>query len=203
MTEQTEVPATFAAAPKTAPEEPLRLSDVRAKIQRPRVQVPMHLDAELAGEIALASDALERAVAYDETSNEPDTAPALARHLRDLENRAEDSRVVFVLQALPHRVYQKLVGEHPPTDEQRQEAAAAGGDAPPFDAEALAPELVRRQLVSPVIDSDREFDQFWDELSDGQMQQIWMSAQAVQTGVTDPGPKSETASDILRRFGTT
>lgn len=205
MTEQTEVPATFAAAPKRTPSDapPLRLSEVRAKIQRPRVSVPLYLDAELAEEIALASDALDRAVAYDETSNEPDIAPALARNLRDLEDAAEESKVTFVLQAISHRAYQRLVGEYPPAETQRQLAADANIEAPPFDADALAPELVRVQLVSPQVDSPEEFAAFWDDLNDGQLQNLWTSALAVQMGVTDPGPKSETASDILRRFGTT
>ncbi|WP_329177802.1 hypothetical protein [Streptomyces sp. NBC_01477] len=202
----TDVPATFSAGPTPAPAEqpqPLRLSEVRARIQRPRTSVPLYLDAELASEIADAAEALERAVVYDETSNEPDTAPALARHLRDLEDAAEASRVLFVLQAISHRAYQRLVGEHPPTEAQRAMLADVGGEAPPFDADALAPRLVRKQLVSPQVDSDAEFTAFWDDLNDGQLQQLWQSALTVQLGVTDPGPKSETASDILARFGTT
>lgn len=205
MTDVTDVPATFQAGPTPAPADvaPLRLSEVRARIQRPRTSVPLYLDAELAGEIADAAEALERAVAYDETSNGPDTAPQLARHLRALEDAAEESKVFFVLQAISHRAYQRLVGEHPPTEEQRQRAADAGGEVEPFDPDALAPELVRMQLVSPQVDDEQEFAAFWDDLNDGQLQQLWTSALAVQLGVTDPGPKSETASDILRRFGTT
>ncbi|WP_333770946.1 hypothetical protein [Streptomyces sp. IBSBF 2435] len=202
----TDVPATFSAGSVPAPAEqpqPLRLSEVRARIQRPRTSVPLYLDAELASEIADAAEALERAAAYDETSNEPDTAPALARHLRDLEDAAEASRVLFVLQAISHRAYRRLVGEHPPTEQQRQMMADLGAEPPPYDADALAPQLVRKQLVSPQVDSDEEFEVFWDELNDGQLQQLWQSALAVQLGVTDPGPKSETASDILARFGTT
>jgi len=202
-----DVPATFTAGPKSTPApapavQPVRLSEVRARVQRPRVVVPMHLDAELAVEIEAAREALNRAIAYDETSNEADTAPTFARHLRELEDAAEDSRVQFVLQAIPHRAYQRLVGEYPPTDEQRKEAVDAGGEVPPFDADAFAPALVAAQLVSPEIDSAEEFRGFWDELSDGQLQQLWQSALAVQLGVTDPGPKSATASEILQRSGT-
>ncbi|MEV6124376.1 hypothetical protein AB0M23_28365 [Streptomyces sp. NPDC052077] len=208
------IPETFQASPAPAPASAAgapaggrRLAEVTARIQRPREQVPLYLDAEAASQIADAEAALEKAREYDELHNEPDTAPAIARHLRDLEERAEASKVVFVLQAVPHRVYQRLRTQCPPTAQQVEQAAKAAeargeqAGEPAFDPDAFAPLLVRHQLLEPVVSSDEEFTEFWDELNDGQLNQLWSTALTVQLGVTDPGPKSELASEVLQTFG--
>ncbi|MEV7422873.1 hypothetical protein [Streptomyces sp. NPDC091212] len=203
----TPIPETFTGRGAPATAGPGTLADITARIQRPRERVPLYLDSETASQIADAEAALERAREYDETTNLPDTAPDIARHLRDLEDQAEASRVVFVLQAVPHRHYQKLRAQCPPTDKQVEAAAraaeAAGQPAgdPAFDPDAFAPVLVRAQLLEPVVSSDEEFTAFWEELSDGQLNQLWSTALTVQLGVTDPGPKSELASEVLRSFG--
>ncbi|MFJ6293192.1 hypothetical protein ACIQJX_07510 [Streptomyces griseoviridis] len=201
------VPETFQAGPAPATTAGAgTLAAVTSRIQRPRERVPLYLDAEAASQIADAEAALERAREYDEQHNEPDTAPAIAQHLRELEDRAEASKVAFVLQAVPHRHYQKLRAQCPPTDTQVEEAArraeASGQDVlPAFDPDTFAPLLVRHQLLEPAVGSDEEFEAFWEELSDGQLNQLWSTALTVQLGVTDPGPKSELASETLRSFG--
>ncbi|MEU9400539.1 hypothetical protein [Streptomyces sp. NPDC048242] len=203
----TTVPETFQSQAPATPAGGLRLADVTARIQRPRERVPLYLDAETASQIADAEATLERAREYDELHNEPDTAPAIARHLRELEDKAEASKVVFVLQAVAHREYQRLRAECPPTEAQIEQAArmaeARGEQAgePAFDPDAFAPMLVRHQLLEPVVSSDEEFADFWAQLNDGQLNQLWSTALTVQLGVTDPGPKSELASEVLRSFG--
>lgn len=196
------IPETFtgAATPAAAP---VSLSSVTSRMQRPIDRVPLYLDAETASRIADAEAALEKAREYDETTNEPDTAPAIAQHLRDLEDLAEASKVVFVLQAITSRAYQGLRALYPPSDAQKEAALKRGGDGgePAFDPDAFAPALVRGQLISPAVDSDEAFEEFWEELNDGQMQQLWGAAMTVQFGVTDPGPKSELASQVLASFG--
>lgn len=198
-------PSTLSAAAGTVPAAagaPLMLSAVAQRIKRPRLSVPLYLDAELAPQIDEAERALERAIEYDKTTNEPDTAPTIAQHLRDLEDAAEASKVVFVLQAVSHRDYQKLRAQFPPTAEQIEMAAKNETGEPAFDADTFAPALVCAQLVSPQVDSGEVFGAFWDELNDGQLQQLWSTALTVQMGVTDPGPKSEIASEVLRSYGT-
>lgn len=194
------IPETFTSG--AAAGQPRSLADVTARVQRPRQQVPLYLDAEAASQIEAAERALERAVEYDATTNEPDTAPAIAQHLRELEDRAEASRVEFTLQAIPHRRYAALRAEHPPTAEQIEAAKAAGGEGEPaFDPDRFAPALVHAQMIDPAPGTPEEFAAFWDELSDGQLNQLWSTGLTVQLGVTDPGPKSARASGILRSFG--
>lgn len=198
------IPGSSAAAAATAAAaQPLKLSNILDRVQRPRATAVLYLDAEAAAQIDAAEQALERAVEYDKTTNEPDTAPALARHLRDLEDAAEASKVEFVLQALPHRAYQALRAQYPPTAEQVEKASSLAGEErePAFDPDTFAPALVRAQLLAPVVDSDEVFAAFWDQLNDGQLNQLWTTAITVQLGVTDPGPKSETASALLNSFG--
>ncbi|MFJ2731395.1 hypothetical protein [Streptomyces sp. NPDC087317] len=205
----TTVPETFQAGQAPAPAAGAQsLADVSARIQRPRQRVPLYLDAETASQIADAEEALERAKEYDELHNEPDTAPELARYLRELEERAAASKVVFVLEAVQHRKFQRLRAQCPPTEAQIEQAAkmaeARGAEAtvePVFDPDTFAPLLVRHQLIDPVVGCDEEFEAFWDKLSDGQLNQLWSTALTVQMGVTDPGPKSELASEILESFG--
>ncbi|MET9142451.1 hypothetical protein [Streptomyces sp. NPDC004042] len=204
----TTVPETFQPGQAPAPAAgALSLADVTARIQRPRERVPLYLDAETASQIADTEEALKRAREYDELHNEPDTAPAIARHLRELEERAEASKAVFVLQAVTHRAYQRLRAKCPPTEAQIEQAAklaeARGEQAgePAFDPDAFAPLLVRHQMLEPVVSSDEEFESFWEQLNDGQLNQLWSTALTVQLGVTDPGPKSELASETLQSFG--
>lgn len=195
-----EIPATFTGAATVA--GPVSLASVTARIQRPRDRVPLYLDAEAASQIDEAEKALEKAKEYDETTNEPDTAGPIAQHLRELEDRAEASKVAFVLQAVTSRAYQKLRAEFPPTAAQKEAAVKAGAEGEPaFDPDGFAPALVHAQLIDPVVASAEEFEAFWSELSDGQLQQLWGTAMTVQFGVTDPGPKSELASEVLRSFG--
>ncbi|WNI16613.1 hypothetical protein [Actinacidiphila sp. ITFR-21] len=191
-----------ATAAAVAAGEPLLLSAVAARIQRPQIAVPLYLDAEAASQIQDAEDALARAIEYDKTANAPDTAPALARHVRDLEDAAEASKAVFVLRALPHRAYQKLRAQYPPTADQIAKAAEReDGREAVFDPDTFSPALVAAQLVSPVIDSAEIFEEFWEELNDGQMNELWTAAVSIQMGVTDPGPKSESASRLLESSG--
>lgn len=179
----------------------LTFADVRAKIQRPRRHVDMVMDAEASAEIGALEELLERAQRHDEV-NATETALEVARRLQIQETVAESSRVQFVLEAITHRAYQQLRAEHPPTKEQIEAAAARGGsEEPAFDPDAFAPALVEAQLVEPKPESPEEFAAFWDDLSDGQLGQLWQAAIQIQFQTGELGPPSQAAADILRSFG--
>lgn len=179
----------------------LTFADVRAKIQRPRRIVDMVLDAEASAELDALDQLLERAQRHDE-ANGAETARDVAKRLQEAEAQAESSRVRFVLEAITHRAYQRLRAEYPPTKEQIEAAAARGGsEEPAFDADAFAPALVEAQLVEPKPESPEEFTAFWDDLSDGQLGQLWQAALQIQFQTGELGPPSQAAADILRSFG--
>ncbi|WP_405673278.1 hypothetical protein [Streptomyces sp. NBC_01530] len=179
----------------------LTFADIRAKIQRPRHIVDMVLDAESAAELDALEQLLERAQRHDD-ANGTETARDVAKQLQERESQAEESRVRFVLEAITHRAYQQLRADHPPTKEQIEAAAARGGnDEPAFDADAFAPALVEAQLIEPKPATAEEFAGFWDDLSDGQLSQLWGAAIAIQFQTGELGPPSQAAADILRSFG--
>lgn len=179
----------------------LTFAAVRAKIQRPRQIVDMVLDAEAAAEIGALEQLLERAQRHDE-ANGAETARDVAKHLQEVEAQAEASRVRFTLEAITHRAYQALRAEHPPTKEQIEAAASRGGsEEPAFDPDAFAPALVEAQLVEPKPEAPEEFAAFWDDLSDGQLGQLWQAAIQIQFQTGELGPPSQAAADVLRSFG--
>ena len=179
----------------------LTFAQVREKIQRPRRHVDLVMNAEAAAEIGALEELLERAQRHDD-ANGTETVQDVARRLQEMEAQAEDSRVRFVLEAIPHRTYQALRAEHPPTKEQIEAAARRGGDGDPvFDPDAFAPALVEAQLIEPKPESPEEFAAFWDALSDGQLGQMWGAALQIQFQTGELGPPSQAAADVLRSFG--
>ena len=190
-------PARRAARPGPAP----TFADIRAKIQRPRRVVELVMDAAAAAEIGALEELLERAQRHDE-ANGTQTAPQVAERLQIQETVAEASRVQFVLEAITHRAYQALRAQHPPTKEQIEAAAKRGGEEEPaFDPDTFAPALVEAQLIEPKPETPEEFAAFWDDLSDGQLGQLWGAAIQIQFQTGELGPPSQAAADILRSFG--
>lgn len=186
---------------RRAVKPPTTFADIRAKIMRPRRIVDLVLDAEAAAELEALEQLLERAQRHDE-AHDAETARDVAKHLQEVEAQAEGSRVRFTLEAITHRAYQALRAEHPPTKEQIEAAAGRGGrEEPAFDPDAFAPALVEAQLIEPKPGSPEEFAAFWDDLSDGQLGQLWGAAIAIQFQTGELGPPSQAAADILRSFG--
>lgn len=197
MTTSRKPPARRAAQPA------LTFAQMRAKIQRPRRHVDLIMDAAAAAEVAALEELLERAQRHDE-ANGTETAVDVAKRLQETEAQAEQSRVRFILEAIPHRAYQALRADHPPTKEQIEGAAARGGEGQPaFDADSFAPALVEAQLVEPKPETPEEFAAFWDDLSDGQLAVLWSGALQLQFQTGELGPPSQAAADVLRSFGMT
>jgi hypothetical protein len=195
MTTSRKPPARRAAKPA------LTFADVRAKIQRPRRVIELVMDAAAAAEIGALEELLDRAQRHDE-ANGTETAPEVAKRLQEMEAQAEGSQVRFTLEAITHRAYQALRAEHPPTKEQIEAAAARGGsEEPAFDPDTFAQALVEAQLAEPKPADSEEFAAFWDDLSDGQLAQLWGAAIQIQFQTGELGPPSQAAADILRSFG--
>jgi hypothetical protein len=189
------------ARPPRKTEVPLTFAAMRSRIQRPRRYVDLVMDAEAAAEVLALEDLLEQAQRHDEVTG-AETARDVARILQDAEGRAEASRVRFTLEAISHRAYQALRKEHPPTKEQIEAAVRAGGEGEPhYDPDTFAPALVMAQLTDPTPADADEFAAFWDDLSDGQANQLWMPAVAVQLQIPELGPRSQAAAELLRSFG--
>lgn len=186
-------------ARRPAPAKPAAtFADVITRIRRPRRYAELVLDAEAAAEIEALAELLERMKARDEVMGGTPQAPDVARQLQAAEDRADSSRVRFVLEAISHRAYHELMKAYPASEDQRAEMERRGEEPWAFDPDAFAPVLVRAQLVDPEPGSDEEFGEFWDGLSDGQMRHLWATALAVQAQITQVGPRSVEAAEVLR-----
>lgn len=186
------------AAARPAARVPLTFAAVKERIKRPQRPVPLVLDTEAAAEIEALETLLGRAQEQDAVSGVAPLAPDVAKRLREVEDLAHDSVAEFQLQALSHTAYQKLQREHPPTADQLAEAAT---ERPIFDPETFAPALVRAQLLSPQAPNAEEWQEFWDELSDGQMNQLWTTAIRIQVETVQLGARSVTALQVLQELG--
>ncbi|MCA1218702.1 hypothetical protein [Streptomyces sp. 8L] len=199
------IPATFTGIPSapTTTAEPAvsaatTVAALRGKFARPRTSVPLYLDGGAVAEAAGLEQILTRAREADEMSNEDPTAPAIEQQLLDAHERAEASRVDFELQALTHRAWARMVAEHPPTPDQLADAPVSA--KPDFNVDTLPGALVRAQLLRPDPGTEQEWSEFWDDLSDGQMAQLWGNAYALQTRDDGSLGKSEIVSEILRSY---
>lgn len=117
----------------------------------------------------------------------------LERRLADLAEKAAESAVTFVVQAIPGEEFDDMVRRYPPTPQQfeqyqvRLKAAPflATILAPPeMDDEKMAPELLAASLVEPDWSKD-EVAEFWRGLSKGEQNELWNLAHGVQ--IAEPG----------------
>src|SRR5438105_4109088 len=84
------------------------------------VRVPMR--ADLLDEISTLEDEAQRERVVDQRENRDPVAPKLAQRIEELQADVAASAVAFTFQAVGRRAYAKLLTEHPPTDEQKQDA---------------------------------------------------------------------------------
>lgn len=176
----------------------LTFAEVKSRIQRPHRVCELVMDGQAAAEVEELGVLLERLKARDEILGGPAQAPAVAKELQRAEVRADESRVAFTLRAIAHTRYQELIAKHPAAADQKARQQAEGGEVWPFDPDTFAPELVREQLLDPAPGPEDDFDEFWSELSDGQMRQLWLTALGVQMQATTVGPRSQAAAEVLR-----
>lgn len=179
---------------------PLTFAAVKERIRRPQRIVPLVMDTESAAELDALEVLLEHMQQQDAASERVPLAPEVARRLAAVEDAAHGSVADFVLQAVSHTDYQKLRKEHPPTAEQIAEAEAAGSKAA-FDADTFCPALVLAQLLSPEPPDAESWQEFWDDLSDGQVNQLWGAALAAQMQTLQLGSRSQNAASVLRELG--
>lgn len=189
------------ASKKAAPvpgRVPLTFAAVQQRIKRPRRIVPLVMDTESHAEIEALEALLEHTQRQDEASGTA-LARDVAKRLQEVEDAAWDSIAEFTLQAVSHTDYQRLRKEHPPTAEQVADAEAANSKAV-FNAETFCPALVLAQLLSPEPPDPETWQVFWDDLSDGQLNQLWTAAFSAQMQTVQLGSRSQNAAAVLREL---
>lgn len=186
-------------APPIPGKVPLTFAAMRERIKRPQRIVPLVMDTEAFAQIDALETLLERVQRQDEAAG-TSLAPEVARQLQTVEDAAWGSVAEVTLQAISHTDYQKLRKVHPPTAEQMAAAEALNSRAA-FNDETFCPALVLAQMLIPQAPGAEDWQVFWDDLSDGQMNQLWTSALAVQMQTVQLGSRSQNAAAALRELG--
>lgn len=139
------------------------------------------LDAEL-------QTALER----DAITNEPDKAPAIAKHLRDLETEIEEAKVEFRFANIGHRAWADLLAKHPPKQEKGGRRSNDPFNPATFPAAAIAAACIAPEDVDEAAAKRLEV-----ALDESQFAALFNAAVDANVGGT-VDPKSLAASQILR-----
>jgi hypothetical protein len=111
--------------------------------------------------------------------------PELTTQRDELRRKAKDSSTRFVFESIGRRRWRDLMAEHPPTDEQIQEAKKYDQDLD-FNPETFPAAAMAAACVEPGI-SVEQAQEMMDELPEGVGNRIWVAClRANVTGGRDP-----------------
>ncbi len=178
-----------------AAQAPMAWADVRKRRKGVKtLSVPVVLDFEALEELLVLQDELAKAMDRDARSNAPDEAPAILRRIDELEQQVNSSIHHFKLRSIGS-AWDALIGEHPPSDEQRR-AGQRWGDGFRKDAVVAC-------LVDPVISDDAEADDLWESLDKGTRDLLFHTALNANEGAATGVPLARVVSEARRRYGGT
>ncbi|GAB2951869.1 hypothetical protein GCM10027280_45320 [Micromonospora polyrhachis] len=179
---------------------------IKDKIKRARLaerDVPLCLDGALVAEIEAADRELQR-LSQQPSADSLDGGGELrevAERIEALRSAMADSTVEFRLRAIPGNRWQAFLDQHPPRRDGDGNVVARDR-ALGVNIDEFFPALVRRCLVSPVLDDEDWTALFGSDevdgaLSDRQCDQLFDVAWAINRKEVDV-PFSLAASRILR-----
>jgi hypothetical protein len=82
----------------------------------------------------------------DERENRSPLGPGIEAAIEELEEKAEESKVEFIVSSIGNQHYRRLVDEHPPTDQDREKDPDAE-----FNYDEFAPALIHACTVQPKL----------------------------------------------------
>jgi hypothetical protein len=172
----------------------------RLKAKKARTQkVQVVLDDALAEEVEELAKEVESDRKYlatvPETRQDPEIVEAAAkreRELRSLRAKLREESMELVFAAVGRKRYEELVLEHPPTEEQVEEAS---GKAPDFNTETFPAALVAISCQNvdltegEYVDKDVKphrtryprAEEMWDEWNAGELTAVFVAAFQVNT----------------------
>ena len=175
-----------------------KLTEVVAQ-SKPRTEtVRLCLRGDLLARHEQLEQDLARARELDEATNEPDTAPAIAREIKALEAEIREAEVPFVFESIGQSAWSDLLAEHPPTKEERE----AGLDHHP---DTFCIEAVARSMVDPDPgEGDAALEAVMSmfgppmRLNQTQFIQLWTGCYKANMGGGKAPGESSAASAVLR-----
>lgn len=171
------------------------VDDIDAAYQPTKVRASVCLDSDLVVEIGRLEQQLATEKAVDRKTNRIAKAPALAEQILELRERAAAAEVEFVFQGIGRRAYTDLRAKHPPTQEQKDEAAKQGLEAE-FNPDTFPPALMAASCIQPSGSTVKWWARKYDEWTVGQISRLWSACLAAQVGVTEV-PKALEASAMM------
>ena len=98
----------------------------------------------------------------------------------------EANVVVMKFQAIGRKVYDALLHEHPPTDQQVAEAKERGEDAPAYNFDTFAPALIAASCITPDDLTIEDVQRMYDEWNTAEIMQLWVGALAANSQSSAP-----------------
>lgn len=134
---------------------------------------------------------LARAREFDATSNEHDTAPAIAKKIEALEAELTKNETAFTFGAIGQKAWRLLLDKHGPSTQDRAEGYE-------FDPVTFPVAAIAASAVDPEMSED-DTDRLYELLNFGQWQMLWSACLAANVEGTSV-PFSNAASVTLRGY---
>ena len=131
------------------------IADIKAKKKPVTKRVPIQMDGEIADQIEKLRDEHLAARDHDRVSNENDTAPAIQKKIDTMMKKAVKSIEVFTFRSIGRFAYDEMVGEHPPSKDQKKDGAD-------FNTDTFPPHLVSASCIDPEIPIEDALEIFSD-----------------------------------------
>lgn len=168
------------------------LDDLLAKAQPRTVTVPLCLRGDLLEEHEQAKAAL--AIAQAERRDDA-VQVELAEAVVGIETDIAEATVDFVLRNIGRRAWSDLLGEHPPTDDQRE----VFGRRLDHNPDTFPYAAVAASCVAPDGVTAEKIRELEEVISSGQWDELWAACLTVNMGSLKVG-ESKAASDVLSRL---
>lgn len=135
------------------------IDDVLARTRPARRTVPVCIDGTISVRLEELQEQWHAAAIYDREHNEPDTAPAVAEQIAELQAEADAATIPFTVEAIGSASWRRLVAEHPPPSDD-----LVGWR---WDPESFPPAALAASCIDPKM-SEYQADALAERLSDGQ-----------------------------------
>lgn len=161
-----------------------------------QTSVELCIDGSINRRIQALLSEYERAQSDDGGSLADDRAQDIYDRLSELREQARQSTVEFVFEAVGDLAWDRLIGEHQPTEDQRE----ADDYHLDYDVDRFPPAAIAASLVEPEgVDTDR-VSKLQEALSAGQWRQLWTACVSANTGGDELG-KDAAVTGLMNAIG--
>ena len=156
------------------------IKDVMAKKTASRIETSIQLDGGIAQEIENLREEIRNAERGDIRLNRNPVAPGLKKQLGELVEKARDTEVTFIFQAIGRVAWDKMVTDYPPTDEDKELEKDAA-----WDLNRFPPAIIQAACIDPKMTAE-EVQEIWDSTDWSQTELTKLFAAAWQANQETP-----------------